>query len=241
VTKDDGADVTPAKAEDAIEGQTVEDTTDADTTDGDTTDVEHEADEPESDEPESDEPESDEPESDDNVLDDDEVSAPERGPLRRVLVPLVLAVLLLASVGVATWAYLSTYRPDQQTNAAVAARVVQAASDGTKSILSYAPDSMDKDFANAKSHLTGDFLNYYTQFTQDIVAPAVKTKAVKTSAAVVRSAVAQLHPDSAEVLLFVNQTTQSKENPDGAFAASSVKVGLVKVGNDWLISTFDPV
>jgi Mce-associated membrane protein len=149
--------------------------------------------------------------------------------------------LLLASVGVATWVYLSTYRPDQQTNAAVAARVVQAASDGTKSILSYAPDSMDKDFANAKSHLTGDFLNYYTQFTQDIVAPAVKTKAVKTSAAVVRSAVAQLHPDSAEVLLFVNQTTQSKENPDGAFAASSVKVGLVKVGNDWLISTFDPV
>jgi Mce-associated membrane protein len=154
---------------------------------------------------------------------------------------LILAVVLLASAGLATWAYLSMYRNDHRTDAAVAAAVVQSASDGTKSILSYAPDSMDKDFANAKSHLTGDFLTYYTQFTQDIVAPAVKTKAVKTSAAVVRSALAQLQPDSAEVLLFVNQTTQSKENPDGAFAASSVKVGLVKVGDNWLISTFDPV
>jgi Mce-associated membrane protein len=209
VTKDDDTDVTPAKAEDAIEDTTVDDTTVDDTTDEDTT--------------------------------DEEESARERGPLRRVLVPLVLAVLLLASAGVATWVYLSTYRPDEQTNAAVAAQVVQAASDGTKSILSYSPASMDQDFANAKSHLTGDFLSYYTQFTNDIVAPAVKTKAVKTSAAVVRSAVAHLQPNSAEVLLFVNQTTQSKENPDGAFAASSVKVGLVKVGNDWLISSFVPV
>jgi Mce-associated membrane protein len=235
VTKDDEADVTPARIDDATE-----DTADADATDvKDVTDETGDAD--------LDDEASDDADLDDDLdadLDDDlddEEPDRERGPLRRMLVPLVLAVLLLASTGVATWAYLSMYRPGQQTDVAVATRVVQAASDGTKSILSYAPDSMDKDFANAKAHLTGDFLNYYTQFTQDIVAPAVKTKAVKTSAAVVRSAVAQLHPDSAEVLLFVNQTTQSKENPDGAFAASSVKVGLVKVGNDWLISTFDPV
>ena len=50
-----------------------------------------------------------------------------------------------------------------------------------------------------------------------------------------------MHPDSAVVLVFINQTTTSKENPDGAFAASSVKVGLKKIDDRWLISAFDPV
>ena len=85
---------------------------------------------------------------------------------------------------------------------------------------------MDKDFANAKSHLTGDFLNYYTQFTHDIVTPAVQQKAVKTSATIVQSAVSELKPGSAVVLVFLNQTTTSKENPNGSFTASAVKVGL---------------
>jgi Mce-associated membrane protein len=101
--------------------------------------------------------------------------------------------------------------------------------------------SLDKDFANAKSHLTGDFLSYYTQFTEQIVTPAAKQKAVKTSAAVVRAAVAELHPDSAVVLVFINQNTTSRENPDGAFAASAVKVGMKKINDAWLISSFDPV
>jgi Mce-associated membrane protein len=222
-TKDDETDVTPIGAEEApVEDATEEDATEAHGTDG----VDDLADADDLD--------------DVDELDDVD-SERQRGPVRRLLLPVALAVLLLASTGVATWAYLSMYRPDQQTDGAAAARVVQAATEGTVSLLSYAPDSMDKDFANAKSHLTGDFLKYYSQFTQDIVTPAVKTKAVKTSAAVVRSALSELQPDSAEVVLYVNQTTQSKENPDGAFAASSVKVGLIKVGNDWLISKFDPV
>ena len=154
---------------------------------------------------------------------------------------MLLAVFLFASAGMAAWTYFEMYRPDRATNDAVATTVVQAASDGTVALLSYSPDTLDADFANAKSHLTGDFLNYYTQFTSDIVTPAAKQKAVKTSAQVVRSAMAQLSPSSAEVLLFINQSTTSKENPDGAFTASSVKVGLTKIDGAWLISSFDPV
>jgi len=53
--------------------------------------------------------------------------------------------------------------------------------------------------------------------------------------------VAELHPESAVVLVFLNQTTTSTENPDGSFSTSAVKVGLTKVGDAWLISSFDPV
>jgi Mce-associated membrane protein len=154
---------------------------------------------------------------------------------------ILLTVALLASAGAAAWIFLQWYRPDQQTNDAAAAVALDAAKTGTVAMLSYAPESLDKDFANAKSHLTGDFLSYYTNFTQQIVTPAAKQKAVKTSAAVVRAAVSEMHPDSAVVLVFINQNTTSKENPDGAFAASAVKVGLKKINGTWLISAFDPV
>jgi Mce-associated membrane protein len=153
---------------------------------------------------------------------------------------IVLTVALLASAGAAAWLYFGQYRTDEKTDAA-ANVVIDAAKTGTVAMLSYSPETLDKDFANAKSHLTGDFLSYYTNFTQQIVTPAAKQKAVKTSAAVVRAAVSELHPDSALVLVFINQTTTSKENPDGAFAASAVKVGMKKINGTWLISAFDPV
>jgi Mce-associated membrane protein len=178
---------------------------------------------------------------------DEEAQAPDQTAprsqwgLRRLLVPIVLAVFLLSSAGLASWAYLTQFRPDQQTDAAAAAATIKAASEGSIALLSYSPDSLDKDFAAAKTHLTGEFLDYYTQFTHDIVTPAAQQKAVKTSATVVRSAVSDLNPDSAVVLVFLNQTTTSKENPDGSFTASSVKVGLTRVNGAWLISAFDPV
>ena len=131
--------------------------------------------------------------------------------------------------------------PDRQTNDAAAKSAIKAASDGTVAILSYAPESLDKDFATAKSKLTGDFLSYYTQFTEQIVTPAAKQKSVKTTASVVRAAVSELNPDSAVVLVFINQTTQSADRPDASFTNSSVRVTLKKVDGAWLISSFDPV
>lgn len=154
---------------------------------------------------------------------------------------ILLAAALVASAGVAAWLYFQQYRPDQQTNDAASTVALNAAKNGTVALLSYSPESLDKDFAAAKSHLTGDFLSYYTQFTEQIVTPAAKQKSVKTTAAVVRAAVSELHPDSAVVLVFINQNTVSKENPDGSFAASAVKVGLKKINDTWLISAFDPV
>jgi Mce-associated membrane protein len=161
--------------------------------------------------------------------------------VRAQLGVILLAAALVVSAGVAAWLYFEQYRPDQHTNPAAANVALDAAKSGTVAMLSYSPESLDKDFAAAKSHLTGDFLSYYTQFTEQIVTPAAKQKSVKTSAAVVRAAVAELHPDSAVVLVFINQNTTSKENPDGSFAASAVKVGLKKINDTWLIGSFDPV
>jgi Mce-associated membrane protein len=185
--------------------------------------------------------------ADDSVDDDavdqtdhEESSAP---PARRrvKVVPVLLIVLLLLSGGTTTWLYFKQYRPDKQTDSSVANAVANAASEGTVALLSYSPESLDKDFANAKTHLSGDFLSYYNQFTEQIVAPAAKQKSLKTNARVLGAAVQDLHPNSAVVLVLVDQSTTSKDNPDPAMASSSVLVSLTRVNGAWLITKFDPV
>jgi len=161
--------------------------------------------------------------------------------LRVKVAPVVLVLLLLLSGALATWLYVGQYRHDEQTDTAAAQTAINAARDGTVALLSYKPDTLNQDFAAAKSHLTGDFLNYYDQFTKEIVTPAAKEKALTTTAQVVGAAATELQPNSAVVLLFVNQATASKERPDPAMASSSVLVSLTKVHGTWLITKFQPV
>ncbi len=162
--------------------------------------------------------------------------------LRNVaFVPVILVLLLLLSGGVAAWMYFERYQPNQRTDPKVATAVVNAASEGTVALLSYSPESLDKDFATAKSHLSGDFLSYYTQFTDQIVAPAAKEKSLKTTAHVMGAGVQELHPNSAVVLVYVDQSTTSKDRPDPTLSASTVLVSLTRINGSWLITKFDPV
>ena len=157
------------------------------------------------------------------------------------ILPALLALLVAGSLALLGGLFYFWYLPDRDTDAAAAKAAISAASEGTVAVLSYSPDTLDRDFSSAKSHLTGDFLTYYNQFTQQIVAPAARQKSVKTTAVVLRAALSEFHPDSAVVLLFVNQTTQSKDRPEPTLSSSSVMVALTKADGKWLISSFNPV
>jgi len=163
------------------------------------------------------------------------------GRHRPALLAAVLVVTAVATVAVAAGLYWRQYLPDRQTDAAAAEAVIAATTDGTVALLSYSPDSLDQDFAKAKSYLTGEFSSYYNDFTQQVVTPAAKKKGVSTTAAVVQAAVSELHPSSATVLAFVNQTTTSNESASPSLTVSSVLVHLTKIDGAWLISAFDPV
>jgi Mce-associated membrane protein len=154
------------------------------------------------------------------------------------LVTLIVAVV--ASVGLAGALFVLQYRPNQQTNDMAAHAAIKAASDGTVALLSYSPETLDNDVAAGKSHLTGELLKYFTGFSQYFVAPAVRQQRVKASASVLRVAVADMHPNSAVVLLFVHQTTSSKDKPDPVLSTNNVRVTLTKVDGSWLIAKFEP-
>jgi Mce-associated membrane protein len=148
--------------------------------------------------------------------------------------------LIIAAAGFAASVYFVDYRPDRQTDDAEAHEVIGAASEGAVALLSYSPDSLSRDFANAKSHVTDDFQDYYQRFTEQIVAPTAQ-RGLTTTARVVRAAVTELHPNSAVVLAFIDQKTASKDKPEPVKTGSSVRITLTKVEGSWLIAKFDAV
>jgi Mce-associated membrane protein len=154
------------------------------------------------------------------------------------LISLIVAVVV--AVGLAGALFFLQYRPNQHTNDVAARAAIHAASEGTVALLSYSPETLDSDVAAGKSHLTGELLRYFTGFSQYFVAPAVRQQRVKASASVLRAAVADMHPNSAVVLLFVHQTTSSKDKPDPVLSTNNVRVTLTKVNGSWLIAKFEP-
>jgi Mce-associated membrane protein len=154
---------------------------------------------------------------------------------------LLLTASVIAAVGLAACLFVLQYRQDRQLDDAAAQRAIRAASDGAVAALSYSSENMDRDFTRARSHLTGDFLAYYDKFTKEVVIPTVRQKQLGQTASVLRAAVSELEPNSAVVLVFLNETTTGKDKPQPLITPSAVRITLTKVSGSWLISKMDPV
>jgi Mce-associated membrane protein len=154
------------------------------------------------------------------------------------LISIIVAVVV--SIGLASAVFFVQYRPNQQTGDVAVRTVIKAASDGAVALLSYSPENLDNDVAAGKSHLTGELLRYFTGFSQYFVTPAVRQQGIKASASVLRAAAVDMRPSSAMVLLFVHQTTSSRDKPDPILSTNSVRVTLTKINGSWLIAKFEP-
>jgi Mce-associated membrane protein len=148
-----------------------------------------------------------------------------------------LALILAMAAGFLKW-------QDNSVRSSQIARAesVQAAKDTTGKMLSYKPDSVDKELNDARALLTGGFRDEYTSLINDVVIPGAKQKQITAVATVPDGGAASVsaEPNHAVVLVFVNQTVVvGQDTPTDT--ASSVRVTLDKVGDQWLISKFDPV
>ncbi|GLB83315.1 hypothetical protein Mkiyose1665_22740 [Mycobacterium kiyosense] len=152
-----------------------------------------------------------------------------------------MTVVVISTAGYAVGYYFSVYRPDQQTDRAVTRQVIKAASEGAVALLSYSPETLGRDLANAKSRVTEDYLTYYQQFADQIVGPSTQRARITTTATVVKAAVAELNANSAVVLVFIRQKTASKEKPEPVVTSNSLRVTLKKVNSSWLIEKFEGV
>ncbi|AWK76530.1 hypothetical protein CBI38_34710 (plasmid) [Rhodococcus oxybenzonivorans] len=163
--------------------------------------------------------------------------ARDKGRLRVVA---ILTVVVIAGGTLVATTYFAQYRHDQQTSEA-RTTVQQVAAAGSTALLSYTFDTAEAQLESASTFLTGDFLDYYRKFTEQVVVPAAKEKSVTTQANVVGSSIEQVDPTSATVLVMVNQSTTTSDSPAPSASQSAVRVELEKVGGRWLISAFNPV
>jgi Mce-associated membrane protein len=146
-----------------------------------------------------------------------------------------LALLLACAAGYLKWQNMSDH-------SAAIARVesVAAAKDATIALLSYKPDTAEKDLNAARDRLTGTFKDSYTQLTHDVVIPGAKEKHISATATVPAAAAVKATPNHAVVLLYVNQTTVvGGDAPSDS--VSTVRVTLDNIHGRWLVSEFDPL
>jgi Mce-associated membrane protein len=154
---------------------------------------------------------------------------------------LVFVILPVVALAVAAAAgYFRWQAGSLSATGAAAAESVQAATDSTIQMLSYHPDTVDRDLNAARDRMTGAFRDDYTKLTHEVVIPGAKQKHISSLATVPAASSVSATPDHAVVLLFVNQTIVMGSDPP-TNTASSVKVSMEKRDGHWLISSFDPV
>ena len=117
---------------------------------------------------------------------------------------------------------------------------VQAARDSTIALLSYRPDTVEKDLGAARERLTGNFRDSYTSLTHDVVIPGAKQKQISAVATVPAASSVSASGTHAVVMVFVNQTVIIGQDAP-TDTASTVRVSLDKVEGRWLISQFEPI
>jgi Mce-associated membrane protein len=146
-----------------------------------------------------------------------------------------IALVLAMAAGYLKWTVSSGRESDT-------ARIesVQAATNGTIKLLSYHPDTVERDLGSARDLLSGSFRDSYSSLTNDVVIPGAKQKQISAVATVPGATSMSASRSHAVVLVFVNQTViVGKDAPSST--TSAVKVTLDKSDGRWLISDFTPV
>jgi Mce-associated membrane protein len=178
----------------------------------------------------------------DEVKDEDDVAeAPVERSSRfswtRLLVAVLPILALILALGVG---YLKWLDGTARESRAAAEQSIRAASDSTIAILSYKPETVDRDLKAAADRLAEPFRQQYTQLVNDVVAPGAKQQHITAVATVPAAASVSATGKHAVVLVFVDQTT-TIGNDAPTQSTSSVRVSLERVDGRWLISQFDPV
>lgn len=192
-------------------------------------------------------------EPDDNVIDFDDHERSEDSPIdsadpvaatpktrrrwSRIIVFIVLPMVALAFASLAGFLKWE----DGSLRASELARMqsVQAAKDTTVALLSYQPDTAEKELGAAAQLLTGSFKNDFNDLIGKVVIPGSKQQRISTTATIPGAASISATANHAVVLLYVNQSTVVGSGPPTDLQ-STVRVMLDKVGDRWLISEFTP-
>ncbi|WP_241010650.1 hypothetical protein [Mycobacterium camsae] len=173
--------------------------------------------------------------------DEPDKPAPKRKPIAwsRVVAYGVLpglALVLAIAAGYFKWIAVSGTEVAQ-----AGTESMRVAAEDAVALLSYTPDTAEKQLTAARDRLTGDFKDAYTALTRQVVIPGAKEKRIGAVAKVNAAASVSATATHAVVLLFVDQTVTIGDGGTPTDTQPVIRVTLEKVDGRWLVSHFDPV
>lgn len=186
-------------------------------------------------EPGAEEAEAEETEADETA---EEPAEPEPSSARsRVSLPVVLGALAL--VLALTCAVLRWLTVSEDQSATARDEAVQAAKEITAQMLSYETETVDQQLTAARDRMTGDFLGTYTAMINEVI-PAAHAQQIAAVAEVLRAGTVSVKPGTVELVMFVNQSVQVGNHMPQK-TPSVARATLVKEGDRWLLSEYEPV
>ncbi|MGN9762110.1 hypothetical protein [Streptomyces sp. SD31] len=189
----------------------------------------------------------DPPEPSPESFEEDAAEQPEEEgrPRRRRLLTVVLGVLFVA--GLIAAAVLGRQYGDGRQAESARAEAVAAARKAAPVVLSYDYRHLDKDFAKARAHLTGDFRDEYGKTTKTVVGPTAEkyrgvvkaTVAAPAAGGPAAASVVSASADKVVVLLFVNQVTESTQVSGPRLDLNRVRMTMTRTADGWKVSAVD--
>lgn len=148
-------------------------------------------------------------------------------------------VMLLVLVGLAALGLVGTDSVKELNDADAAAQADKtapaAAEAAAAAILAYDYKSLDADADTATRYMTDDFAKQYMETFTKVVKPAAQENRAKVTATVLASATVRATPDTARVIVFVDQATTSAKTQRPKLALNRVEMSMVKAGGTWLV------
>jgi Mce-associated membrane protein len=165
-----------------------------------------------------------------------------RGHGVRVAVLTALAVVGLVSAAAFGWLQQS----GEGTREA-RAQALAAARKAAPDILSYRYQHLGRDFAKARTHLTGGFRKEYAKTTEKVVGPTAKKYKGEVTATIARprsggtpaASVVSASRDRVVVLLFMNQITKNTQAKSPRVDLNRVRMTMVPTAEGWKVSAVD--
>ena len=149
----------------------------------------------------------------------------------------VAAIVALVVVG---WGQLRTYVDNRDADNA-GSEAVEAASDQVVAMLGYDYETAESTLPESADGLTGDFRDEYLKLVEASIIPGAKEKNLTVRVSVQGAAVIEESKDSVDLLMFVNQVTTSKDNPQAVTSGSRLLVTTERVDDRWLVSSLEPI
>jgi Mce-associated membrane protein len=154
--------------------------------------------------------------------------------LRRVLVAVaVVGLVVLLIVGRQANQAAETERAGQAA--------MKTARTSVPAILSYTDSGLSAQLATNRRLMTPDYAKRYASMVKARVLPHAEKYGVANQVGVVSIGTVRSSADSAVILVFANQTTRTKEKPDGLTQGTRLEVTLRLSDGRWLVDDMKPL